>query len=403
MNPYQNPFSPGAGSPPPELVGRDALQEKAKVALHRLAIGRPAKSMILVGLRGVGKTVLLNRLQRIAEAEKFQAIFIEAHESKPLPALLAPHLRQVLFSLDRQAGVSEKVKRGMRVLGSFVGGLKAKATIHDIELEIGVEAEKGTADSGDLQADLPELFIAVGEAAADRHQAIAICVDELQYLSEPEMGALIMALHRVSQRSLPLTLMGAGLPQVVGLAGRSKSYAERLFEYPEVGPLLPADAGDALRTPVNDQGVNIDEAAIAEIIRVTEGYPYFLQQWGYEAWDVAPGPTIRLQDVQDATTLAIKKLDESFFRVRFDRLTPREKDYLRAMAELGTGHQRSGEIAESAGLTVQSVAPVRNSLIKKGMIYSPAHGDTAFTVPLFGNFLRRVMPVPVYRKTKENS
>ena len=197
--------------------------------------------------------------------------------------------------------------------------------------------------------------------------------------------------------------MGAGLPQVVGLAGRSKSYAERLFDYPEVGPLLPADAGDALRSPVNDQGVNIDEAAIAEIIRVTEGYPYFLQQWGYEAWDVAPGPTIGLQDVQDATTLAIKKLDESFFRVRFDRLTPREKDYLRAMAELGSGHQRSGEIAESAGLTVQSVAPVRNSLIKKGMIYSPAHGDTAFTVPLFGNFLRRVMPVPAYRKTKENS
>ena len=269
--------------------------------------------------------------------------------------------------------------------------------------QIGVEAEKGTADSGDLQADLPELFLAVGEAAADRHQAIAICVDELQYLSEPEMGALIMALHRVSQRSLPLTLMGAGLPQVVGLAGRSKSYAERLFDYPEVGPLLPADASDALRTPVNDQGVNIDEAAIAEIIRVTEGYPYFLQQWGYEAWDVAPGPTIGLQDVQDATTLAIKKLDESFFRVRFDRLTPREKDYLRAMAELGSGHQRSGEIAESAGLTVQSVAPVRNSLIKKGMIYSPAHGDTAFTVPLFGNFLRRVMPVPAYRKTKENS
>jgi len=400
MNPYQNPFSPGAGSPPPELVGRDALQQKAKIALHRLASGRPAKSMILVGLRGVGKTVLLNRLQQIAEAERFQAIFIEAHENKPLPALLAPHLRQVLFSLDRQAGISEKVKKGMRVLGSFIGGLKAKATIHDIEFEIGVEAERGTADSGDLQADLPELFLAVGEAAADRRQAIAICIDELQYLSESEMGALIMALHRVSQRSLPLTLIGAGLPQVVGLAGRSKSYAERLFDYPEVGPLSPADAREALWGPIKQQGAGIDEEAIGEVIRVTEGYPYFLQQWGYEAWDLAPGPTIRFEDVREATTLAIAKLDESFFRVRFDRLTPREKDYLRAMAELGPGHQRSGEIAESVGVTVQTVAPARNSLVKKGMIYSPAHGDTAFTVPLFGSFLRRVMPGTQRRKSR---
>jgi hypothetical protein len=398
MDPLENPFSPGAGSPPPELVGRDAILKQAHITLHRLRAGRPAKSMILVGLRGVGKTVLLNRIRSIAEEDGFRALFVEAHESKPLPALLLPHLRQILFSLDAMENVSEKVKRGFRVLRSFIGGLKVKGKVGDLELELGVDPERGTADSGDLEADLSELFVAVAEAAADREKAIAICIDELQYLTEAELSALIMALHRVAQRSLPLVVIGAGLPQIIALAGRSKSYAERLFDFPAVGPLAPPDARSAVQSPVQKQGVHFAEDAIGEVLRVTEGYPYFLQQWGYEAWGIAAGPTIELKDVQEATVRSVKELDQSFFRVRFDRLTPREKDYLRALAELGSGRQRSSDIAELFGVKVQSVAPLRNGLIRKGMIYSPSHGDTEFTVPLFGEFMLRVMPHAEFRR-----
>lgn len=398
MDPLENPFSPGAGSPPPELVGRDAILEQARIALHRLRAGRPAKSMILVGLRGVGKTVLLNRIRSIAEEDGYRALFVEAHESKPLPALLMPHLRQVLFSLDAMENVSEKVKRGFRVLRSFMTGLKAKAKLGDVELELGVNPETGTADSGDLEADLSELFVAVAEAAADREKAVAICIDELQYLSEAELSALIMALHRVAQRALPLVMVGAGLPQIIGLAGKSKSYAERLFDYPPVGALAPPDATNALQAPVQKQGARFTDDAILEVLKVTQGYPYFLQQWGYEAWDIAAGPTIELQDVAEATVRSVKELDQSFFRVRFDRLTPREKDYLRALAELGSGPQRSSDIAELFGVKVQSVAPLRAGLLKKGMIYSPSHGDTEFTVPLFGEFMLRVMPTTKFKQ-----
>src|SRR5215469_1738681 len=250
MDPLENPFSPGAGSPPPELVGRDVILKDARIALHRLKAGRSAKSMILVGLRGVGKTVLLNRIQSIAEDDGYRALFVEAHESKPLPALLIPSLRQVLFSLDTLENVSEKVKRGFRVLRSFMVGLTAKAKVGDLELELGVRPETGTADSGDLEADLSELFVAVAEAAADRERAVALCIDELQYLSDEELSALIMALHRVAQKSLPLVMVGAGLPQIIGLAGKSKSYAERLFDYPAVGALAPKEAGTPRQPPV---------------------------------------------------------------------------------------------------------------------------------------------------------
>jgi hypothetical protein len=397
MDPLENPFSPGAGSPPPELVGRDAILDQARIALHRLRVGRPAKSMILVGLRGVGKTVLLNRVRSIAEESGYRALFVESHESKPLPALLIPYLRQVLFSLDAMEKVSEKVKRGFRVLRSFMTGLKAKAKLGDVELELGVNPETGTADSGDLEADLSELFVAVAEAAADRGKAVAICIDELQYLNEAELSALIMALHRVAQRSLPLVMVGAGLPQIIALAGKSKSYAERLFDFPAVGALAPDHARNALQAPVQKQGATFTNSAIREVLKLTQGYPYFLQQWGYEAWDIAAGPTIELKDVKEATVRSIKELDQSFFRVRFDRLTPREKDYLRALAELGSGPQRSSDIADLFGVKVQSVAPLRAGLLKKGMIYSPSHGDTEFTVPLFGEFMLRVMPTAQFK------
>ena len=390
MNPLSNPFSPGAGNQPPELAGRAHLLRQVEILLARIKAGRSEQSMFMVGLRGVGKTVLLNRVREIAQTQGYQAVMIEAHENKSLPQLLLPQLRQTLFALDRMQDVSQKVKRGLRVLRSFIGAVKVK--VGDAEFGLDIDAETGAADSGDLEADLAELFVAVGEAAADRSTAVAIIIDELQYLTEVEMSALIMAIHRVAQRGLPLVLIGAGLPQLVGLAGKSKSYAERLFTYPEVGALSMEDAAQALQGPVTSQGISFTPEALVEVHRVTQGYPYFLQEWGYQSWNLAAHSPIDLALIQQTTVSSTERLDSSFFRVRFDRLTPREKDYLCALAEMGTGNQRSGGVAERLGVRVQTIAPLRSSLIKKGMIYSPAHGDTAFTVPLFDQFMLRTMP-----------
>ncbi len=390
MDPLHNPFSPGAGSPPPELAGRAQILEQARITLGRIKAGRPERSLLIVGLRGVGKTVLLNRIRELAEQTGYKSAFIEAHEGKSLAALLLPPLRQLLISLDRMASLSEKAKRGLRVLKSFFNGVKLK--YQDIEIGIDIDAEPGIADSGDLESDLSALFLALGDAAADRGAAVALIIDELQYLSEEELSALIMAMHQISQRQLPVVLIGAGLPQLVALSGRAKSYAERLFQFPELGPLQPVDARAALQEPVSEQNVRFTDESLKEIIRQTQGYPYFLQEWGYQAWNLAIKSPIAIGVVRQATDESIQRLDANFFRVRFDRLTPREKEYLRAMAELGEGSQRSGDVADRLGVKVQSVAPIRNGLIKKGMIYSPAHGDTAFTVPLFGDFMKRIMP-----------
>ena len=315
---------------------------------------------------------------------------IEISEDRSLPELLIPGLRGALIELDRMEKVSAKVKLGLRILRSFIGTFKIK--LGETGVELGIDPERGKADSGNLESDLSELFVALGEAAKDRQRAVAVIIDEIQYLSEKEMGALIMAIHRVSQRQLPLALVSAGLPQLVGLAGRSRSYAERLFRFPLIGPLSPKDAAAALRDPAKKEGVVFAEDALKEIALQTQGYPYFLQEWGYQAWNLAKESPINRSVILRANVEAVKKLDGSFFRVRFDRLTPREKDYLRALAELGPGAHRSSEIADRLGIKVQSSAPLRSGLIGKGMIYSPAHGDTAFTVPLFNDFMIRVMP-----------
>ncbi len=391
MDPLRNPFAPGAGSPPPELAGRGRLMEQARITLGRIKAGRPERSLLAIGLRGVGKTVLLNEFRKLADDTGYKTVFIEAHENKPLAALLLPPLRQLLIALDRMANLSEKAKRGLRVLKSFFNGVKLK--YQDIEIGLDIDPEPGVADSGDLEADLSSLFIALGEAADDRGAAVALIIDELQYLDERELGALIMAMHQIAQRQLPVVLVGAGLPQLVALSGRAKSYAERLFQFPELGPLQAEDAAAAVQEPVLEQDVRFTDEALREIIVQTQGYPYFVQEWGYQAWNLADRSPIDVDTVRHATQESVVRLDANFFRVRFDRLTPREKDYLRAMADLGDGPQRSGDIAEHLGVKVQSVAPVRNGLIKKGMIYSPAHGDTAFTVPLFGDFMKRIMPV----------
>lgn len=399
MNKHNNPFSPGAGARPPELVGRDDILEQALLALARVKRGRSEKSLMIVGLRGTGKTVLLREITELAKQENYQAEMIEIDEQKALPAVLLPVLRRILFSLDVGERVNEKVKKGLRVLKSFVSSVKLK--IYDVELGIDIEPEKGAADSGDLESDLAQVFIALGEAAKDKNTAVAIIVDELQYLKDEELSALIMAMHKMAQHALPIVLVGAGLPQLVAKAGRAKSYAERLFSYPQLGPLKREDAILALQVPVEKEGVSFTDEALEEVIRVTEGYPYFLQEWGYQAWNLAKDFSIDIATIKQATEASIPKLDQDFFRVRFDRLTPREKDYLRALAELGSDSQRSGDIAEKLGLKVQGVAPLRNGLIKKGMIYAPNHGDTAFTVPLFEAFMKRAMPeMPATKKKR---
>ena len=390
MDPIKNPFSPGAGAPPPELVGRDPILEQARILLGRIKQKRPEKSILLTGLRGVGKTVLLNEIERLAKADGYRTIVVEAHEDKPLGPLIAPYLRSLLFELDRIAGAGDKVKRGLRVLRSFLGALQV--TYNDITVGLDVDPEKGSADSGDLEIDLPNLFVAIAEAAEDRKCAVAVLIDEVQYFDQKELGALIMAMHKLQQRRLPLVLFGAGLPILAGLAGESKSYAERLFSFPDVGALSEEDSAKALREPAQASGVAFQAQALKEVFRLTKGYPYFLQEWGYQAWNLATTSPITLQVVKNATAKVIPRLDQDFFRVRFDRLTPSERNFLRAIAELGPGAHRTGDIADVLGVKVTSLGPVRAKLIKKGMIYSPAHGDMAFTVPLFDEFMIRAIP-----------
>lgn len=390
MDPIQNPFSPGAGAPPPELVGRDNVLAQAKILLGRVREKRSEKSLLLTGLRGVGKTVLLNEIDRMAQAAGYRTVFLEAHENKPLGPLLAPSLRTVLYDLDRAAGTGNKVKRALAVLRSFVGTLKV--TVNDVTLGLDIEPERGSADSGDLEIDLPNLLVAVGEAAEDRQSAVALILDEVQYFGQKELGALIMGMHKLQQRQLPMVLVGAGLPILPGLAGESKSYAERLFNFPDVGALSKNDAARALQEPAVAVGVRFDDDALEEIFRLTKGYPYFLQEWGYQSWNRADSSPITFATVRDATDIVIERLDRNFFRVRYDRCTPGEKRYLRAMADLGPGPHRTSDIAEKLGVKVTSLGPVRAKLIKKGMIYSPAHGDMAFTVPLFDAFMIRAIP-----------
>ena len=390
MDRIKNPFTPGAGSPPPELVGREIVLEQAEILLGRVKERKAEKSILLTGLRGVGKTVLLNEIERKATAVGYRTIMVEAHENKSLAALLVPPLRQLLFGLDRIAGAGDKAKRALAVLKGFVDGVKV--SLGEIEVGLDIEPEKGAADSGDLESDLPGLFLAVAEAAEERSIPVALLIDELQYFNEKELSALIMAMHRMQQKQLPMILIGAGLPILPRLAGESKSYAERLFDFPEIGALQEPDAEKALREPVHAVGVEFEPAALKEISRVTEGYPYFLQEWGYQSWNLALTSPITLAVVQEASAVAIQRLDKNFFRVRFDRLTPSEKRFLRAMAGLGVGTHRSGDIADALGVQQNSIGPVRAKLIQKGMIYSPVHGELAFTVPLFDGFMLRAMP-----------
>lgn len=392
MDPNANPFNPGAGTPPPELVGRDPILQQAEIALERIKRGRAERSLLLVGLRGVGKTVLLREIRRRALDKEYLVEMLEAQEERMLAQLLIPALRRLLFDLDAAKRTAAAVRRGLRVLRSFLGSVKLSAG--EVEVTLGIDPEPGRADSGDLESDLTDLLVALGEAAREAGKPIALLIDELQYLPKVELAALIRSLHAVAQEQLPLVLFGAGLPQLFSQVGEAKSYAERLFRFSEIDRLSQSDSHEVVRGPVQQQGAAVEQDALEEIFAQTKGYPYFLQEWGYRAWNLASSNVIDLPVAREATDAALQELDHQFFRVRFDRVTPTEREYMRALAELGEGVHRSGRVAELIGRTTNQLGPVRDNLIRKGMIYSPAHGDIAFTVPLFDAFMRRTMPLP---------
>lgn len=387
MDPVRNPYSPGAGSPPPALVGRTSELEAFDIAVQRLAIGRSAKSLMLIGLRGVGKTVLLMEFGKMARGRGWIHQQIEATEDIRFPEAMAMLVRKALLRLSASERMADRARRAFGVLKSFQvrWGLPGGA-----DVTLGIGPTLGVADSGVLDDDLAELFLEVGEIARDQGTGVLFTVDEIQYLSREHLGALIVGLHRVSQEQLPFMVVGAGLPSLPALAGEAKSYAERLFAFTDIDSLDPDEARDALSVPAEDEGVRWSPEALVRTLEVAEGYPYFLQEFGKQAWEVAPGSErIEDEDVEAAIPIAIDELDTGFFRVRIDRTSDSERAYMSAMASLGAGPYGSGDVAAAMGKTTTQVGPVRDTLIKRGLCYSPRYGLIDFTVPMFDEFVRR--------------
>lgn len=387
MDPVRNPYSPGAGSPPPALVGRDSEREGFDIAVRRLASGRPARSLMLTGLRGVGKTVLLHEFGRIARGHEWMHQHVEAAEDTRFPESIAMLTRRTLLQLSAGQRLADRGRRALGVLRSFQlrWNLPAGGS-----LDVAIDPVPGRADSGALEDDLADLFLEVAQAAKERQVGVLFTVDEIQYLAREHLAALIVGLHRISQEQLPLMVAGAGLPSLPALAGEAKSYAERLFTFPVIGSLDRSEAEAALATPAGEEGVQWEGDALARVIEETKGYPYFLQEFGKQAWDVAQdGLSIKKDDVEAAIPIAVNELDTGFFRVRIDRTTDAERAYLRSMADLGEGPYSSGKVAAAMGRTTPQVGPLRDALIKRGLCYSPRHGVIAFTVPMFDQFVRR--------------
>ena len=384
MDPVQNPFSPGAGTPPPELAGRGELLEEARIMIGRTLNGRSTQGMLMTGLRGVGKTVILNELMRMAEEEGLLPLYVEATAESTLSELLASELKKLFFSLNRIAGATEKVKKGLVVLRNFIG------TIHVNVGDIGLDIEPfaGIADSGNIETDLADLFECVAEAAKEKKKAVLLLVDEVQYLPKKELGALIMAFHRIQQRQLPFAVIGAGLPMLAELAGKTKSYAERLFLYPKVDALSFEATRQAIESPFANCGVQVERSAVKKVYEQSKGYPYFIQEWGYQIWNRIERKSVGPDDVEKARAKVERRLDENFFHARLERLTAGEKDFLYGMA-LCRGDIHMADVAKALDSNVATLSKRRASLLAKGMIYSPRYGELAFTVPMFGNFMRR--------------
>ena len=388
MDPVRNPYSPGAGTRPPALVGREREIDAMDVALQRLLLGRDGRSEMLTGLRGVGKTVLLNEFEQLAEGRGYFHEHIEVNEHGDLPVRLASAFRRVLLAMDARRRIGERVRRSLGILKAFSLRLPGGP-----EMSIDVDAVYGPADSGDLATDLAGLFVELGEVARDHGTGVLVTIDELHYVGSATLEALVMGLHRASQLRLPMTIAAAGLPNLATLAGEAKSYAERMFVFPAVGSLDAEQAREALVVPATDEGVHWSDDALDRVGELTMGFPYFLQEFGKQAWDAADGPElITLDDVQRSVPVAMAELDDSFFRARTGRTTNPESAYLRAMAELGRGPVRSAEVAALLGKKVTALGPTRDGLIKKALCYSPRWGEIDFTVPMFGAYMKRCFP-----------
>lgn len=403
MDPVRNPYTPNAGAQPPATLGRDAQIENFSLLLRRMSAGRTEQSMIVTGLRGVGKTVLLGQFYREALRQDWVVIEVEAtkHDDDAFRSRMAADAKAALFSLSPRARWDERLKRAGAVLKSFSVSVDATGTV---SASLDVEALDGVGDRGDLQYDLSDLFVAIGDAAQSQGRGVVLLYDEVQFLSRTQLEALISALHKTVQRGLPLTMVGAGLPQIAELAGDAKSYAERLFRFPRIGHLQAIDARMALSQPAQDEGASFTAAALDRAATITGGYPYFIQELGYAVWGLSDGPEITEQDVVDAEELYEAKLDSSFFRVRLDRATAKQTAYLRAMAELGPDPQKAADVAAMMGRDSTQVGTTRAELIAMGLLYTPEHGYAAFTVPHFDKFMLRAVPdlvVPELRKRKK--
>lgn len=392
MDPVRNPYTPNAGAAPQALAGRDDQLQSFDLLLRRLQIGRTEQSMIVTGLRGVGKTVLLGEFRKTSLAASWVVLEIEVYKNDDggFRRRIASAMRTALLELSPKVRWTERMSRAAGVLRSFTVSVDPSGAM---TASLGVEPQEGMGDHGDLVQDLTDLFVAVGEAAADQEKGLVLLLDEVQFLSHSQLEAVITAIHKVVQRSLPLILVGAGLPQIAELAGDAKSYAERLFKFPRIGYLDPPDAARALSEPAASEGVTFHDDALDLAVETTEGYPYFLQELGYAVWPIAENDIVTREDVEAALPAYESKLDSSFFRVRLDRSTELQIAYLRAMAELGPDPQKASTVAGLLDRTSTQCGPVRAELIDMGLLYTPEHGFAAFTVPQFDRFMKRAVPV----------
>lgn len=405
MDSILNPYTPNAGASPEIIVGRDEHKRSFEVLLKRLEKGRTEQSMIMTGLRGVGKTVLLNEFGDIARGAKWEVLEIEAtkHSEVQFRQTIASLLKSALLRLSPRARWSDRGRRAAEVVSSFAASVDQQGTW---SLSWDIAPAEGLGDHGNLGMDLTDVFVAVGDAAKEKGRGIAILIDEVQFLSRGQLEALIQAVHKTVQKKLPLTFVGAGLPQIAELAGDAKSYAERLFTFPEIDSLNDDDAEKALTEPAASEGVHFHPEAVEAAREITRGYPYFIQELGYQVWEIAPGPDITLVDVESAREIYETKLDSSFFRVRLDRATPLQTAYMRAMAELGPEPQKASEVARVMGRESTQLGPTRAELIDMGLLFTPEHGYAAFTVPDFDKFMRRAVPqlvVPEVQKRRRKA
>lgn len=399
MHAVDNPYTPNAGAQPEAVVGRDDQLASFDLLLARIEGGRTEQSMIITGLRGVGKTVLLGQFRVKAQTRSWVVIEMEAskHNDDEFRRDMSARLRTALLTLSPKARWTDRSRHAAAVLKSFHVSVDAAGTW---SAGLDVDGAEGLADNGDLALDLTDVFIAIGEAAQERKCGLVLLLDEVQFLSHNQLEALIQALHKIVQRNLPITMVGAGLPQIAELAGDAKSYAERLFKFPAIDVLSADDAKQALLRPAQDQRVTFSEAALDEAVTITGGYPYFIQELGYAVWTVAEGPEITLDDVRAAVPAYEAKLDGSFFRVRLDRTTDLQRAYLRAMAQLGPSSQKASDVAELMGRSSMNLGPTRAELINMGLLYTPQHGYAAFTVPHFDRFMLRAVPKLVVPELK---